>query len=258
MPKNTMIELSLVGIGTGNPDHITRQGVAALNTTDLILVPRKSGNKADLAELRHALCAAVITNPQTRVVEFNMPVRDPGDSTGADYHAGVDRWHDAIATVWLGHIAQQLPDGGRLALLVWGDPSLYDSTLRITERLRQHLSIHVTVVPGITALQALTAAHAIPLNEINAPVTITTGRQLRTQGWPAGVDSIAVMLDGECSFSQIAPEGVDIWWGAYLGMPEQLCISGPLTQVSAQIQQQRQAARAAHGWIMDTYLLRRS
>jgi precorrin-6A synthase len=253
-----VIELSLVGIGTGNPDHLTRQGAAALNTADLILVPRKSGNKADLAELRHALCAAVITNPNTRVVEFDMPVRDPAGSTNPGYHRGVNRWHDAIAAVWHSHITEQLPNGGRLALLVWGDPSLYDSTLRITERLRQHLAIRVTVVPGITALQALTAAHAIPLNEINAPVTITTGRHLRTQGWPAGVNTIAVMLDGECSFSQIEPEGVSIWWGAYLGMPEQLCISGPLAEVGAQIVARRQAARAAHGWIMDSYLLRRS
>ena len=36
-----MIELCLVGIGTGNPDHVTRQGVKALNAADLILVPHK-------------------------------------------------------------------------------------------------------------------------------------------------------------------------------------------------------------------------
>ena len=36
-----MIELSLVGMGTGNPDHITRQGVAALNAADLVLLPHK-------------------------------------------------------------------------------------------------------------------------------------------------------------------------------------------------------------------------
>lgn len=249
-----MIELSLVGIGTGNPDHLTRQGAKALNAADLILIPRKSGNKADLAGLRHALCAAVVTNPVTRIVEFDMPQRDGADP---DYLGGVNRWHDAIAAVWQDHIAIHLPDGGRLALLVWGDPSLYDSTLRIAERLAQRLPLRVSVVPGITALQALTAAHAIPLNELNAPVTITTGRRLREHGWPADVDTLVVMLDGDCAFTTLDATGLHIWWGAYLGMPEQLCIAGALSEVGTQILQQRAAARAAHGWIMDTYLLRR-
>jgi precorrin-6A synthase len=111
--------------------------------------------------------------------------------------------------------------------------------------------------PGITALQALTAAHAIVLNDINAPVTITTGRQLRDHGWPESADTIAVMLDGHCAFQHLPPEGITIWWGAYLGMPQQICIAGPLAEVSERIQAERQAARAAHGWVMDIYLMRR-
>ena len=266
-----MIALSLVGIGTGNPDHLTRQGIAALNAADVILIPRKGdgkeGSKADLAELRESLCAAVVTNPATRIVHFDMPVRDSAD---ADYAGAVNRWHDAIADIWLSNIRTHLlhdenlektpgkRSSGTLALLVWGDPSLYDSTLRIARRLKLRLDLQVSVVPGITALQALTAAHAIPLNDINAPVTITTGRRLREHGWPASADTIAVMLDGECAFRTLDPEGVTIWWGAYLGMPEQLLASGPLAEVADQIQQTRQLARAAHGWIMDTYLLRRA
>ena len=249
-----MIELSLVGIGTGNPDHVTRQGVKALNAADLILVPRKGEGKADLAELRLQLCQELVTNPATQVVQFDMPVRD---ADAPDYPAAVNRWHDAIAEVWLTTIRTHLPIGGRVALLVWGDPSLYDSTLRIADRLALQLPLKVSVVPGITALQALTAAHAIALNDINAPVTITTGRQLRDHGWPESADTVAVMLDGACAFQHLAPEGVTIWWGAYLGMAQQICIAGPLAEVSERIKAERQAARVAHGWIMDTYLMRR-
>ena len=248
------IDLCLVGIGTGNPDHVTRQGVMALNAADLILVPRKGAGKADLAELRLQLCQELVTNPATQVVGFDMPVRDADDP---DYAAAVNHWHDAIAEVWLTTIRSHLPAGGRVTLLVWGDPSLYDSTLRIAERLAVQLPLKVTVVPGITALQALTAAHAIALNDINAPVTITTGRQLRDHGWPQSANTVAVMLDGHCAFQQLPPEGITIWWGAYLGMPQQMCIAGPLAEVSARILVERQAARAAHGWVMDTYLMRR-
>lgn len=250
-----MIEISLVGMGTGNPDHITRQGIAALQAADVILLPRKGVDKADLANLRSSLCAQLLTNFATRLVSFDMPVRD---SAVLDYEAGVNRWHDAIAQAWLAVLQTHLPQGGRMALLVWGDPSLYDSTLRIAERLALQLPIKVSVVPGITALQALTAAHAIALNEINTPVTITTGRRLRDHGWPAEVSTLAVMLDGQCAFQHLPAEGIYIWWGAYLGMPNQICISGPLADVCERILERRQAARTAHGWIMDTYLLRRS
>ncbi len=252
------LELCLVGMGTGNPDHVTRQGVKALNAADLILVPHKGEGKADLAELRLALCQSLVTNPTTQVVLFDMPVRDAHDP---DYPAAVNRWHDAIAAVWLACIRTHWPvphaSKGRVALLVWGDPSLYDSTLRIAQLLALHLPLTVSVVPGITALQALTAAHAIALNDINAPVTITTGRQLREHGWPANADTVAVMLDGHCAFQHLPPQGITIWWGAYLGMPQQICIAGPLAEVSARIQAERHAARAAHGWVMDTYLMRR-
>jgi len=143
-----------------------------------------------------------------------------------------------------------------VALLIWGDPSLYDSSLRIAARLDPRPETRV--IPGITALQALTAAHAIPLNDIGAPVLVTTGRQLRDHGWPQGNDTIAVMLDGQCSFQSLDPAGLQIWWGAYLGMQNEVAINGDLAHVSAQIIRARAAARATHGWIMDIYLLKKS
>ncbi|MEO8242209.1 MAG: precorrin-6A synthase (deacetylating) [bacterium] len=245
-----MIHLHLIGIGTGNPDHLTRQAVKALNAADLVLIPRKGG-KADLAELRREICAEVITNPLTTLAEFDLPVRD---AHNPDYHQGVNDWHDAIATVWALTIAAH-PDARTVALLVWGDPSLYDSTLRIAARLP--MPVQITVVPGITSLQALTAAHAIPLNEIGAAVTITTGRQLR-DGWPDGAETLAIMLDGNCAFQSLDPSGIFIWWGAYVGMKEQIILSGDLATTGLKIVQARAKARAAHGWIMDIYLLRRT
>ena len=143
-----------------------------------------------------------------------------------------------------------------MALLVWGDPGLYDSTLRIAARLTP--APRVRVVPGVTALQALTAAHAIPFNTVDGAVTVTTGRRLREGGWPDGAETLVVMLDGACSFGALEPEGVEIGGGAYLGKPEQILEAGPLARVGARIVARRAEARAAHGWIMDTYLLRRS
>lgn len=244
-----MITLALIGIGTGNPDHLTAQAARALNAADLILLPRKGDDKSDLADVRHRILDQVLT-AAVPVAEYDVPKR--ADQT--DYLGAVNDWHDAIAQVWTDTIAVRLPGGGDVALMVWGDPSLYDSTLRIAARLP---GVSVKVIPGITSLQVLTAAHAIPLNTLAASVTITTGRRLRDEGWPAGVNSLAVMLDSGGAFAAIDPEGVAIWWGAYVGMPQQALIHGQLSEVSDQIIATRAALRAQHGWIMDIYLLRR-
>ena len=244
-----MITLSLIGIGTGNPDHLTAQAVKALNAADLILLPRKGTQKSDLADLRRRILAQVLTAP-IPIAEYDMPER----AAQADYLGAVNDWHDAIAALWAKAIATHQPGGGRVALMVWGDPSLYDSTLRIATRLP---GVTTEVIPGLTSLQLLTAAHAIPLNALTAPVLITTGRRLRDEGWPAGADTLAVMLDSGSAFTSINPEGVSIWWGAYVGMPEQALIHGPLSQVADHITQTRAALRAEHGWIMDIYVMRR-
>ena len=246
-----MRELILIGIGTGNPDHLTGQGAKTINGADLILLPRKGADKADLADLRRQILQAVLTNPTARVEEFDLPVRD---AANPDYRAGVEDWHDAIALAWSAAAARH-PQAGKVALLVWGDPSLYDSTLRIAARLAP--APKVSVIPGITAIQALCAAHAIALNRIGAPFVVTTGRRLRDEGFPPGTDTCVIMLDGECSFRSLAPEGLEIWWGAYLGMPGEILEHGPLSEAGPRILAARAAARARHGWIMDIYLLRK-
>ena len=81
---------------------------------------------------------------------------------------------------------------------------------------------------------------------------VTTGRQLRAEG----LDGTAVvMLDADCSFLN-CPESTRIWWGAYLGTPDEILVSGTVGEVGTQIVSRRADARSQHGWIMDTYLLR--
>ncbi|NIZ14750.1 precorrin-6A synthase (deacetylating) [Phaeobacter sp. HF9A] len=252
-----MIHLSLIGIGTGNPKHLTLEAVEAVRAQDLILIPNKGAGKDDLAGLRQQICAELLTGAPhaPRIIEFDLPVRDPST---ADYRQRVDDWHDAIAEVWQAALAAHLPEGGSVGFLVWGDPSLYDSTMRIAERLRARIPMQMRVIPGITSIQALTAAHGVPLNSIGAPVQITTGRRLRSEGWPAGCDTLVIMLDGECSFQSLpAPEGVTIHWSAYAGMDNEINIAGVLSEVQAEILDTRARARQDHGWIMDIYLLQR-
>ena len=242
-----MRELWLIGIGTGHPGHVTLEGQQAMRDAAVVLIPRKGQGKEALAHLRLDILKAA--RSQAQVIPFDMPVRDEN----LPYEARVSLWHDQIAKRWTAALSDA-PDGP-VALLVWGDPGLYDSTLRIASRLDP--APQLRVVPGITALQALTSAHAIPFNTINGAVTVTTGRRLRDHGWPEGAESVCVMLDGVCSFQTVSMPNLHMWWGAYLGMPEQVLASGPVESVGETIIAKRAAARQRHGWIMDTYLLRR-
>ena len=250
-----MIDLSLVGIGMGNPDHLTAQAVGALQSADLILIPEKGDEKSDLADLRTVICEKLLS-PIPKIARFRLPVRNPKESS---YLKRVTDWHAQIAILWRNEIFKHCPNGGCIALMIWGDPSLYDSSIRIANRLiAQEQQVSINVVPGLTSVQLLTAAHKIPLNTLAEPVMIMTGRNLRDKGWPNTVKSAVVMLDGDCSFDQLNGKDFTIWWGAFLGMPEQILASGPLHQCCEDIKKLRANARAQHGWIMDSYLLRKN
>ncbi len=246
------IALSLIGIGCGDPKQLTLAAIRAINAADLILVPRKGDEKSELADLRRTICADVLTDAATRVVEFDLPKRNASEE---DYRKGVDEWHDAVAATWSREIENHLGKNGRVALLIWGDPSLYDSSLRIARRLDPLPDIEV--IPGVTSIQALCAAHALPVNEIGEPFLVTTGRRLREDGWPAGVNTVVVMLDGGAAFQSLDPKGLNIWWGAYLGMPNEILLSGALADAGPRIAAARSEARENHGWIMDSYILKR-
>lgn len=240
--------IHVIGIGAGDPGYVTAQAVEALNDTEVFFAMDKGEAKSDLVDLRREICETFIREPGYRFVEL----ADPKRAKDGDYRQVVADWHEARAQVWAQAIETELDVDGVGAFLAWGDPSLYDSTLRILELVGRHLAFDYDVIPGVTAIQALTARHRITLNDIGEPVLITTGRQLRAEG----LDGAAVvMLDAECSFLS-CPASTRIWWGAYLGTPDEILVSGTVGEVGNRIVSVRADARARHGWIMDTYLLR--
>jgi precorrin-6A synthase len=250
-----MRKLYAIGIGAGDPEHLTVQAIDRLNRVDVFFVLDKGSDKADLVRLRQEILDRFVTR-EYRVVLAEDP---PRDRTPTDYRAAVADWHAARAAVYESMILSSLAPDEAGAFLVWGDPSLYDSTIALIEAVlaRGNVEFEYEVVPGISSISALVARHRTTMNQIGRAVQLTTGRRLAS-GWPEGVDDVFVLLDAHTTFDRFTSVGLEIFWGAYVGTPDEVLISGPLTPALAdRIRSTRAEARERHGWIMDTYLLRR-
>jgi precorrin-6A synthase len=255
------IQVLVIGIGSGNPDHLTREAIAAMNGVDVFLVPDKGAARHDLVKLREDLCRDLITHDHYRFVEVPDPERGPDrERDAAEYRAGVAAWHDARAQRYAEIITAEVGNKGTIGFLVWGDPAVYDSTLRIVGSIRAcGVDLELTVIPGISSIQLLAARHKIILNRVGQPIHLTTGRRLLEEYSPA-LGDVVVMLDGDLACRCLVDQFGDlmIYWGAQLGLPDEALISGRLGEVIEEIQAKRADVRAARGWVMDTYLLRPS
>lgn len=247
--------LVLIGIGAGDPDWITVKAVAAIERLDVLFVVLKEDGLDELVEARRVLIQRYRATP-VRTVELADPPR-PWRSA-ADYAAAVRLWREQRLEQWGAAVAANLAEGQIGGFLVWGDPSLFESTLAIVEQLiaASASPIGLEVVPGVSCVHALTAAHQISLNRQGRGVQIMPARLL-ADGLPVGLDDAVAMLDGRQTFAHIDPEGIDIYWGAYLGTADQILISGDLAEVRDEILRVRADAVDRKGWIFDTYLLRR-
>jgi precorrin-6A synthase len=274
--------VSLVGIGAGDPAHLTVQAVEALRGAAFALVTVKREGDP-LADARRTILETYA--PDVPVVEVIDPERDRSDASTAttsgyehvvvDWHeARAAAWEAALADGWAAHGTAPSPDLltsppsaavervassanlGTAALLVWGDPAFYDSTIRVVEKVlaRGELEFVWDVLPGISALQLLAARHRIVLHEVGQPITVTTARRL-DEAVASGADNVLVMLTARLDLSGL--DDWHVWWGANLGTDSEALVAGRVADVRAELDHTRAAVKDAAGWVMDVYLLRR-
>lgn len=245
--------LRVVGIGSGDPDQVTVEAVRALFTADFAIVAKKR-DEDPLVEARKEILHRHA--PHLEIVEVPDPQRDrraDATATAEAYAQVVEDWHEARAHAFERVLLER---HGDVAFLVWGDPALYDSTIRIVERIlaRGNVTFDWDVIPGISAVQLLAARHRIVLHEVGQPILVTTGRRL-ADAVSAGHDNLLVMLSARAEL-----DGLDawhVWWGANLGTATEELVAGRVEDVREQIEIAREKAKQDAGWVMDVYLLRR-
>ena len=253
------INLYLIGIGFGNAKHVTKEAANTLKNCNLILIGKKKEEKSDIADLKTHICKFFVKINSVNFQEFIIPERQ---SFSKKYVNSVVEWHDQIAKTWVeiinGYTSRTKKMTLNVGVPIWGDPSLYDSSQRIALRVKNSLrNTSIKLIPGLSSIQLLVSAFGIPFNEIGKSVLITTGRLLKEKGWPDGVETIYVVLDGECSFKFLQVNNIYVWWAAYLGMKEQTLIQGEVQKIGQDIINTRNTLRSVKGWILDIYKLQR-
>ena len=236
------MRIRVLGIGMG-PQHVTPEVAGALRSADYVIAARKGPDDGLLAVRR-----AIAGSFGVEVVEIEDPERDRADPAG--YPGAVAAWHAARVAAYERVLRER---GGTAAFLVWGDPSLYDSTIRVVEQLAARLPAEYDVLPGVSAPQLLAARHRIVLNEVGRPVHITTARRLR-EAIAEGQANIVVMLGGGLDLDGLGDWS--IWWGANLGTPSEELAAGRVADVRGELAAARARAKAAAGWVLDICLLR--
>ena len=169
-------------------------------------------------------------------------------------------WHSQIEENYERLLTEELGEEECGAFLVWGDPTLYDSTLRIIEKIKSKgsFALEYEVIPGISSVQALAA---------RAPDCAQSDRQNPFISRPAGSwqkDFPTTPTAWSSCWTASSPSrrsisaDIDIYWGAYIGTEDEILVSGRLSEVVNDIEAIRAEARREKGWIMDAYLLRKT
>lgn len=253
-----MKKIYLIGIGTGNPEHLTIQAINAFKKVNVFFILEKESEKnKDLVKLRKEILQRYLPDGKYRVMTVKIPERKKGGRELDVYKEKVASWRKQKAEIISNLIKHEITDGETGAILIWGDPSLYDGHIEILNYILKEgwADFEFEVIPGITSMQVLTAKHKIPLNFIGESILITTGRRLK-EIHPDDVKNSVVLLDNYLTYRNFTDADPHIYWGGYLGTEKEILISGKLKEVLDEIIRIRNEAKKNNGWIMETYILR--
>jgi precorrin-6A synthase len=254
-----MRRVRIIGVGPGDPDQVTLEALRALRQVAFFVVSDKapSGGMPDpLVAARGRLLDRHL-GYEPVVVRIEDPSRErrpERTGTQEEYEAAVEAWHEARSQAYEDALLAHEGDAG---FLVWGDPAFYDSTIRVLQRVqrRGRVAFDLDVIPGISSIQLLAARHRIVLHEVGQALHVTSGRRLR-EAVEQGQDNIVVMLNRTVELDGL--EDWQIWWGANLGTADEALVAGRVGDVLGRVAAERERVRAAAGWVLDIFLLRRA
>jgi len=159
--KKTMGRLYAIGVGPGDPELITIKASRLLSRLPVIFVPQRDETSPSYA---CSIIAGLVREPEQKVIGLVFPmVRDNKQL--------VPYWKSAAETIW-----RYLKQGKDCAFVNEGDPFLYGTAAYVLETLRAtHAEVEITVVPGVSSINASAAQAVLPLAINDQRVAILSG-----------------------------------------------------------------------------------
>jgi precorrin-2/cobalt-factor-2 C20-methyltransferase len=182
-----------VGVGPGDPEHLTLKALRALREADRVFVP--DGGRA-----------AEIVSAHVEVTPLSFAMTDAASRDDAWDRAGRE-----IAAV-----------GGTVAFATIGDPNLYSTFAYIAHTVRELVpGVVIETVPGITAMQDLAARSGTVLAEGTerlALIPYTAGADALRSALN-DYDTVVVYKGGRHLPAVLRAVGDDAVYGEELGRP---------------------------------------
>jgi precorrin-2/cobalt-factor-2 C20-methyltransferase len=142
-----------IGVGPGDPELITLKAVKALQSADIICIPKSHANKPSLAL---TLFKGILDERKKapEILELIFPMtKDELDNKA----------------LWIknaGIIAEKAAGGKVVAFITLGDPMFYSTFIYLYQSLKEeHPEVTLEIIPGITSMTACAASAKIPLAE---------------------------------------------------------------------------------------------
>ncbi|MDU1063905.1 MAG: precorrin-2 C(20)-methyltransferase [Cutibacterium avidum] len=179
-----------VGVGPGDPELVTLRTVRILREADVILVPYTEAT-TDGPGRAETIITAVAPEIVERIKRIPFSMRERS-GVGENRRASWQVSADAAITAF--------DEGARtVALATVGDPTVFSTFTYLRANVEERLpDVSVELSPGITAMQALSAASGRPLvegKEVLALVPATVGMEKLGQVLDL-VDSVAIYKGG--------------------------------------------------------------
>ncbi|WP_210491764.1 precorrin-2 C(20)-methyltransferase [Patulibacter sp. SYSU D01012] len=145
-----------IGVGPGDPEHLTLKALKALERADRVFVPvTEAAGETGRAE--HVVAPHV---DPAKIERLGFSMRDAS--------VRQENWDRAGAA-----IARIVGDGGVAAFCTLGDPNVYSTFTYMAHTVRGLLpDVTVETIPGITAMQDLAARSGAILTEGNESLTL--------------------------------------------------------------------------------------
>lgn len=148
-----------VGVGPGDPEHITLKALNALKSADRVFVPQTDASRAATGPGRAERIVGPHVDP-ARIERLLFAMADE-QARGGNW----DRAGEAIAAI--------VRDGATAAFATIGDPNVYSTFTYVAHTVRELVpGVRVQTVPGIMAMQDLAARSGTVLVEGNETLTL--------------------------------------------------------------------------------------